>query len=513
MKKVFASMLVFVIISVILTAYAVDFTYDQIIDIIDAVSVDGVKMFSDSSDGTVSPDEREDFFTQSGIALVWMGDNNTGILFFFDNDSTKMHLWNKIDINNIRNSFDILLPVLDPYIDYNKGGKATLILTNRQTFTKPFAKVEYSPNIQEANKTDSATYNEYYDDIDNFKNAVERWFRIALDGESVETDNQLRSSSDNAFEMTIIPNTSIWGISADSLKETYKADYEQCQVDEDDALRISSVEVCNYNMDVYYVFDRDGNAGLSKIAYILNDNDNYTGAEQDQCLDKLIQEMKKVVGEPDSVKKGTSIWKNKTYRIELGKGKLSKYTGSNNPTVAIIFKAVAESSSVSSTNSYEKLTTGSSGDEVINLQNRLNELGYSVGTADGSYGSKTKTAIEKFQTINSLSANGIADDRTQKRIYSKKAVCNLETISGLSITEALKSLISSAPVTNKKSCYTYENYSDISKFISAMGINDPNNIVISNWKIVDNLEKDTITISDEKNTYILKLGRRANRRK
>ena len=138
---------------------------------------------------------------------------------------------------------------------------------------------------------------------------------------------------------SIIPDASIWGMSVESFKEVYPADYEQCQVGEEKALCVSNVGVSSYNMDVYYVFGEDNtNSGLSRIAYILNDSAKYTTAEIDDCLQTLAVEMKKIEGNPDSEKKSTSIWKKEKYKIELGKGKLSKYTGSDISTVAIIYK-------------------------------------------------------------------------------------------------------------------------------------------------------------------------------
>ena len=68
------------------------------------------------------------------------------------------------------------------------------------------------------------------------------------------------------------------------------------------------------------------------------------------------------------------------------------------------------------------LQKGSKGDAVVKLQNRLNELGYSVGKADGDFGNKTKTAIEQFQAENGLDVTGIADEKTLELLYSDDAV-------------------------------------------------------------------------------------------
>ena len=73
------------------------------------------------------------------------------------------------------------------------------------------------------------------------------------------------------------------------------------------------------------------------------------------------------------------------------------------------------------------LQKGSKGEEVVKLQNRLNELGYSVGKADGDFGNKTKSAIEQFQGDNGLDITGIADEKTLELLYSDNAVSKQAT--------------------------------------------------------------------------------------
>ena len=68
------------------------------------------------------------------------------------------------------------------------------------------------------------------------------------------------------------------------------------------------------------------------------------------------------------------------------------------------------------------LQKGSSGKDVKLMQERLNELGYSCGTADGSYGNKSVQAISDFQTNNGLEVTGIADVQTQEVLFSDDAV-------------------------------------------------------------------------------------------
>lgn len=49
------------------------------------------------------------------------------------------------------------------------------------------------------------------------------------------------------------------------------------------------------------------------------------------------------------------------------------------------------------------------GDDVKDLQTRLNKLGFDCGEADGEFGPKTEKGVKAFQTANGLTANGEFD--------------------------------------------------------------------------------------------------------
>ena len=65
------------------------------------------------------------------------------------------------------------------------------------------------------------------------------------------------------------------------------------------------------------------------------------------------------------------------------------------------------------------LKLGSRGDDVKQLQNRLNELGYSCGAADGIFGNATRTAVINFQRANGLAADGIVGPKTIAKLYEQ----------------------------------------------------------------------------------------------
>ena len=70
---------------------------------------------------------------------------------------------------------------------------------------------------------------------------------------------------------------------------------------------------------------------------------------------------------------------------------------------------------------YQTLQKGSKGDDVKALQQRLIELNYLSGSADGNYGGKTASAVELFQNTAGLAATGIADADTQTALFADDA--------------------------------------------------------------------------------------------
>jgi putative chitinase len=73
------------------------------------------------------------------------------------------------------------------------------------------------------------------------------------------------------------------------------------------------------------------------------------------------------------------------------------------------------------------LKEGSSGDDVTALQQRLTELGFDAGEADGAFGPSTKAAVIAFQQSKSLSADGVAGAQTL-------AALDLDTDEGIDAT-------------------------------------------------------------------------------
>ena len=64
------------------------------------------------------------------------------------------------------------------------------------------------------------------------------------------------------------------------------------------------------------------------------------------------------------------------------------------------------------------LHVNSHGEEVQQMQERLIELGYLTGKADGFFGPKTEKAVLAFQKANGLKADGFAGELTLDKLYN-----------------------------------------------------------------------------------------------
>ena len=63
------------------------------------------------------------------------------------------------------------------------------------------------------------------------------------------------------------------------------------------------------------------------------------------------------------------------------------------------------------------LQTGSKGTKVKQLQQKLNELGYNCGNADGIFGKKTDAAVRNYQKANGLTVDGKVGNMTWSRLF------------------------------------------------------------------------------------------------
>lgn len=97
----------------------------------------------------------------------------------------------------------------------------------------------------------------------------------------------------------------------------------------------------------------------------------------------------------------------------------------------------ASTSTSTSVNTNLNLSNGSTGDDVLRVQQRLMDLGYTVGDLDGYYGSVTEAAVRAFQQNNSLYADGWVGPFTAEVLFGSSAVRASDSASGTTSTEGL----------------------------------------------------------------------------
>ena len=93
----------------------------------------------------------------------------------------------------------------------------------------------------------------------------------------------------------------------------------------------------------------------------------------------------------------------------------SQYVRLNGDNTA---QSSAPAATTTTTSSGSALSVGSRGDAVKSLQQKLINLGYLSGSADGIFGQNTKKAVAAFQSAKGLTASGAADAATLNALNS-----------------------------------------------------------------------------------------------
>lgn len=77
---------------------------------------------------------------------------------------------------------------------------------------------------------------------------------------------------------------------------------------------------------------------------------------------------------------------------------------------------------------HSMIQNGSSGPDVVELQTKLNFIGYDCGSADGIFGKNTENAVRAFQGNNNLDPDGICGPATWTMVDAVYAVANNYTL-------------------------------------------------------------------------------------
>lgn len=172
--------------------------------------------------------------------------------------------------------------------------------------------------------------------------AEEQWISfIDIEDEiSIEDNYDFDGDYQGEELQDIIPSNGLWGMTKEELKQILN-DSIDCRVAKHEALLKKNQNINLYNMDVYYVFGNDfgSDQGLSKIAYILSDNE-MSKDDRNECRQSFENSIKQKYGEPISAADAVTTWNIANVKVEIGTGKFKKYKGTESPSVGVILTCV-----------------------------------------------------------------------------------------------------------------------------------------------------------------------------
>ena len=92
------------------------------------------------------------------------------------------------------------------------------------------------------------------------------------------------------------------------------------------------------------------------------------------------------------------------------------------------------------------ISAGADGPEVAAIQQRLQIHGFAIGTIDGSYGSRTTSAVNDFQQSKRLKSDGIVDKETWTALAAEPSAPATESLQSNAPTESNAQIDKSDPV-------------------------------------------------------------------
>lgn len=168
-------------------------------------------------------------------------------------------------------------------------------------------------------------------------------------------------------------------------------------------------------------------------------------------------------------------------------------------SVIILLTLISLILGTSVSNAEAALEQGESGETVIEVQEKLIDLGYLEGSADGIFGEQTKIAIEQFQKDNSIEVTGSLDEEDKAKLFSENVIFTQEFAIRAAVVAMTNSLATDV-MTEDGSAYNpelFHRFSDTSGY--HMSIYDE-----GKWQLQENSwhVDDLILEIEEYGTYL-----------
>ena len=194
---------------------------------------------------------------------------------------------------------------------------------------------------------------------------------------------------------------------------------------------------------------------------VVDDTNGLTIGTEGQNFDVVITPTPAITPSPSPTKAASIDWSTWDFSSDTATnppsdvvptGASGTSTATNAPTSST---ATATPTTATTTTAPDStvLKNGSSGLAVRQLQDRLKDLKYYTGSSDGKYGAATEQAVKDFQSVNNLTADGIAGTKTQDALFGKNAIAKTTSSSGSSTSTSTTSTSTNTYTNGKTNIY------------------------------------------------------------
>ncbi len=158
--KILCILLVVVQVFSLSSAFALQWTQDQVIRFIEATAIDGTKVFTNAETFTFNSPNKSKSVPMKGAILCWFKDSKHGELWLIGKDQKTVYAWRKVEKKYFGVIMQVLIPMLSDYLDYNSGEVISYVIAPNEKLEEPLLWMGYteSPWGYEGAFTDSKKF-------------------------------------------------------------------------------------------------------------------------------------------------------------------------------------------------------------------------------------------------------------------------------------------------------------------------------------------------------------------